>query len=112
MQPGGHIDPGEAPWEAAHRESEEETGLTLDIRDAGPRLIHLDVHDAAKGHTHLDLRYLLLAPDQDPRRPRARAPKHGGIAWDEAIALADAALAGSARGGPATTGGAGTGRAT
>ena len=26
MQPGGHIDPGEAPWEAARRESEEETG--------------------------------------------------------------------------------------
>ncbi len=95
MQPGGHIDPGEAPWEAAHRESEEETGLTLSHPAPGPRLIHLDVHDAAKGHTHLDLRYLLLAPDEDPSPPPGESPEARWYPWEEAIALADAALVGA-----------------
>ena len=36
MQPGGHIDPGEGPWDAALRESEEETGLTLRHPDEVP----------------------------------------------------------------------------
>ena len=29
VQPGGHLERGETPWEAARREGEEETGLTL-----------------------------------------------------------------------------------
>ena len=29
LQPGGHLDPGEGPWDAALRESQEETGLFL-----------------------------------------------------------------------------------
>src|SRR5271169_5069540 len=53
MQPGGHLDPGESPWEAALRESEEETGLSLRHPDSGPRLVHVDVHPAADGHVHL-----------------------------------------------------------
>jgi len=95
MQPGGHIDPGEAPWDAALRESEEETGLVLRHADDGPRLIHLDVHDAANGHTHLDLRYLLLAPDEDPSPPPDESPEARWYSWDEAVAVADAALVGA-----------------
>ena len=41
---------------------------------AGPRLIHLDVHEAALGHTHLDLRYLLLGADDDPQPPAGESP--------------------------------------
>lgn len=95
MQPGGHVDPGEAAWEAAHRESEEETGLRLRHPDGGPRLIHLDVHEAAKGHTHLDLRYLLLAPDDDPAPPPGESPEARWYGWDEALAVADDALVGA-----------------
>jgi 8-oxo-dGTP pyrophosphatase MutT (NUDIX family) len=95
MQPGGHIDPGEAPWEAALRESEEETGLATRHPDGGPRLIHLDVHEAAAGHTHLDLRYLLLAPAEDPSPPPGESPEARWYEWDEALALADDALVGA-----------------
>jgi 8-oxo-dGTP pyrophosphatase MutT (NUDIX family) len=95
MQPGGHIDPGEGPWDAALRESEEETGLALRHPDQGPRLIHMDVHDAAKGHTHLDLRYFLLAPDEDPAPPPGESPDARWYAWEEALAVADVALVGA-----------------
>jgi 8-oxo-dGTP pyrophosphatase MutT (NUDIX family) len=95
MQPGGHIDPGEGPWAAALRESEEETGLALRHPADGPRLLHVDVHDAAHGHTHLDLRYLLLAPDQDPSPPPGESPDARWYTWDEALALADDALVGA-----------------
>jgi len=95
MQPGGHLDPDEAPWDAARRESEEETGLVLRHPPEGPRLIHVDVHDAAKGHTHLDLRYLLLAPDEDPAPPPGESPEARWYSWGDAIAVADAALRGA-----------------
>jgi 8-oxo-dGTP pyrophosphatase MutT (NUDIX family) len=95
MQPGGHIDPHEAPWDAALRESEEETGLVLWHPADGPRLIHVDVHDAANGHTHLDLRYFLMAPDEDPSPPPDESPEARWYAWDEALAVADAALVGA-----------------
>ncbi|HTT87545.1 MAG TPA: NUDIX domain-containing protein [Acidimicrobiales bacterium] len=95
MQPGGHLDPDEAPWEAALRESQEETGLALRHPRGGPRLIHVDVHPAATGHTHLDLRYLLLAPDRDPAPPPGESPEARWYGWEEALALADPALVGA-----------------
>lgn len=95
MQPGGHVDPGESPWDAARRESQEETGLAVRHPAEGPRLLHLDVHEAAKGHTHLDLRYLLLAPDEDPAPPPGESPEVRWYTWDEARALADEALTGA-----------------
>lgn len=95
LQPGGHVDPGEAPWEAARREACEETGLDLRHPDDGPRLLHVDVHNAAHGHVHLDLRYLLLAPDVDPSPPAGESPHARWFSWDEAIETADASLAGA-----------------
>ena len=92
MQPGGHIDAGETPPMAARREATEELGLAVAHPASGPRLIHLDVHDAALGHTHLDLRYLLLAPDADPTPPPGESPEARWCDWDEARALADPAL--------------------
>ena len=92
MQPGGHIDPGETPEVAARREATEELGLRVEHPAAGPRLIHLDVHEAAAGHHHLDLRYLLLAEDGDPDPPPGESPDARWYEWDEALLLADAAL--------------------
>lgn len=95
MQPGGHVDPGERPWEAALRESEEETGLELAHPADGPRLLHVDVHEAAKGHEHYDLRYLLLSEDTDPAPREGESPHARWFSWDEAAELADESLRGA-----------------
>ena len=80
------------PRRAARREATEELGLAVAHPAAGPRLIHLDVHEAALGHTHLDLRYLLLGADDDPHPPPGESPDARWCSWDEALAMADAAL--------------------
>ncbi len=92
MQPGGHIDAGETPDVAARREATEELGLAVAHPATGWRLIHLDVHEAALGHTHLDLRYLLLGADDDPEPPPDESPEARWYSWEEAMALADPAL--------------------
>jgi 8-oxo-dGTP pyrophosphatase MutT (NUDIX family) len=95
MQPGGHIDPGESPPVAAQREATEELGLAVAHPADGPRLLHLDVHEAALGHTHLDLRYLLLGGDADPHPPPGESPEARWCSWDEAVDEADEALVGA-----------------
>jgi 8-oxo-dGTP pyrophosphatase MutT (NUDIX family) len=95
LQPGGHVDPGEGPWDAARRESHEETGLDVHHPRSGPRLLHVDVHDAAKGHVHLDLRYLLVAGDAEPAPPAGESPAVRWCSWDEADELADVSLRGA-----------------
>ncbi len=93
MQPGGHVDPGESPPVAARREAIEELGLDVAHPLSGPRLIHIDVHEAALGHTHLDLRYLLFGSDDDPHPPPGESPEARWYTWDEAADTADEALA-------------------
>ena len=92
MQPGGHLDAGEWPADAALREAVEETGLAVRHPRGGARLVHLDVHPAARGHVHLDLRYLLEAPDEDPVPAPGESPEVRWFGWDEALAVADEAL--------------------
>lgn len=92
MQPGGHIDPGETPGTAALREATEELGLPVAHPEGGPLLLHLDVHEAALGHTHLDLRYLLIGTDGDPHPPLGESPDARWYGWDEARAVADGGL--------------------
>jgi 8-oxo-dGTP pyrophosphatase MutT (NUDIX family) len=92
MQPGGHVDADEAPWEAAVRETAEETGVPGSHPAAGPRLAHTDVHRGGRGHTHLDLRYLLLAGDVDPAPGPGESADVRWFAWEEAVAVADAGL--------------------
>jgi 8-oxo-dGTP pyrophosphatase MutT (NUDIX family) len=96
LQPGGHLDPGEAPWEAALREAREETGIPVRHPGGGPLLVHLDVHPAG-GHVHLDLRYLLLGDDVDPAPGPGESPHVGWFELGEAITLGDESLAGGLR---------------
>ncbi|HKD87625.1 MAG TPA: NUDIX domain-containing protein [Streptosporangiaceae bacterium] len=91
LQPGGHVDAGEAPWQAAVRETVEETGLPVRHPATGPVLIHLDAHPAG-AHFHLDLRYLLLSEDVEPSPPPGESQQVRWFPLAEAIELADAAL--------------------
>ena len=103
LQPGGHIDPGEPPWIAARREAEEETGLDVEFADVGadsgsaggsaggrvPRLVHVDVHPGGRGHTHLDLRYLLDGGTADPCPPEGESQEIAWFEWPAAIERAE-----------------------
>ena len=90
IQPGGHVEPGEALLDAALRETLEETGLSAGATSEEP--VHLDVHAAPKGHEHLDVRFLLRA-DGDPRPPAGESPDVVWFSWPDAVAATDAALA-------------------
>jgi len=75
LQPGGHVDPGERPEDAAVRETLEETGVAVDHPVGGPVLLHVDEHPGPDDHVHLDLRYLLLT---DRAAPPAGAGERTG----------------------------------
>ena len=92
LQPGGHLEPGETPADAAVRESVEETGLAVQHPASGPHLVHVDVHPAPRGHLHLDLRYLLYAPDAEPSPAPGESPEARWFTWGEADAVADESL--------------------
>jgi 8-oxo-dGTP pyrophosphatase MutT (NUDIX family) len=94
VQPGGHVDAGETPWDAARREAIEETGLPVRFLGTQPELGHVDVHPGGRGHTHLDLRYLFQADDADPAPPAGESQDVGWYAWDAAAERAEAGMAG------------------
>jgi 8-oxo-dGTP pyrophosphatase MutT (NUDIX family) len=96
IQPGGHVDTGETPWDGARRETLEETGLLCEHPNGVPMLIHVDVHDAPKGHIHLDLRYLLLGPNADPAPPEGESQDVAWCSWDDHRVERDS-LAGAVR---------------
>ncbi len=104
LQPGGHLDPGEHPAEAARRETAEETGLAAGHPTDGPRLLHVDVHEGPRGHLHLDLRYLLTADGNAPLAPAAgESPVVAWFERDEACRRGDASVAAAIRAASLTT---------
>lgn len=108
LQPGGHVDPGEAPGDAARRETAEETGLAARHPQGQPRLLDVDVHELPRPCrpwaravpppccVHVDLRYLLHAQG-DPAPPEGESPRVRWFPWADALALADAGLQRSLR---------------
>jgi 8-oxo-dGTP pyrophosphatase MutT (NUDIX family) len=80
LQPGGHIEAGESPEEAAVRETVEETGLTVAHFGGQPVLAHVDVHPAARDHVH-----------------PGESQHVAWFTWTEAERLADDALVGALR---------------
>jgi 8-oxo-dGTP pyrophosphatase MutT (NUDIX family)/ribosomal protein S18 acetylase RimI-like enzyme len=96
LQPGGHIDPGELPWDAARREAQEETGLAVTLV-AGSALAHVDVHPGPRRHRHLDLRYVVSAPPDPPNPPAEESQDVAWFAWRDAIGGADPGLEGVLR---------------
>src|SRR5436189_2663 len=77
---------------AAARGSVEETGLDVWHPASGPLLVHVDVHPAPRGHLHLDLRYVLHAPDTEPSPAPGESPDARWFTFDEADAVADESL--------------------
>ncbi len=77
IQPGGHVEYDESPSQAALRETFEETGLRA--RHVLPvQLFHVDRHLGARGHTHYDLRYVLVTTADDPSPPAGESPE---VCW-------------------------------
>jgi ADP-ribose pyrophosphatase YjhB (NUDIX family) len=108
LPPGGHIEPGELPDEAALREVHEETGVIAAlIRDGGigpigsdlPRQLcrpaGIQLEDIAPGHQHIDLIYFARG---EPAEPRPEVGWYGPYEWvelgltDEVVAWCEAAI--------------------
>jgi 8-oxo-dGTP pyrophosphatase MutT (NUDIX family) len=68
MQPGGHVEDGETPDEAAKREALEETGYHVELNSSTEKIseesidlplpFNVNLHRIRDGHWHCDFQYL------------------------------------------------------
>ncbi len=86
LQPGGHIDDGEDPATRRSGRCRRRPACTPSTSGGAPALVHVDVHPGPRGHTHLDLRFLLAA-DGDPTPPPGESPDVRWWPWPDAAAL-------------------------
>lgn len=95
LQPGGHGDPGETTGEeVALREALEESGIRgLTLHPTAEHPLDVDVHDIPAraneaAHEHLDLRYLVVAPEGAVVSPDlAELHEIRWVPWDDVDAL-------------------------
>lgn len=90
LQPGGHIEEGETPDEAAKRETLEETGFeisfiekfvpdeTLDETDNCPRPFNINLHPIRDGHYHCDFQFIAEVKQETEA---SHSHEHDGLRW-------------------------------
>lgn len=98
LPPGGHIDPPELPDEAALREVQEETGLTIRLIadeplpvDSPRQLVRpagIQLEDIGPGHQHIDLIYYAV-PDPVEQDLQGNPAECEECGWFSSDHLAD-----------------------
>ena len=89
LQPGGHVEPASRRGTRRCARRTRRPGSTVEFAGGAPQLVHVDVHPGPRGHTHLDLRYLVEAGDRDPQPPEGESQEAAWFDWDAAVEKAD-----------------------
>jgi 8-oxo-dGTP pyrophosphatase MutT (NUDIX family) len=100
LQPGGHVEAGDASvFEASRREAREETGVSALEAPLGPLVLDIDVHPIPAAadrpaHVHFDLRYLLTTREESFAVQAEEVRRAAWFSLEEALSAGvDASLA-------------------